>query len=178
MTSSVNNFQPLPRLDFLDPKYPNLGGTPVAQSPIAFLKAEEAHLIIAEGLLQGNSIPGAQARLNQLLTLVQSRATTLVDGTLQKRGRAGGKIIYPNTSNTMVAFAPGQPLRSGFVLTRRGLRRSPSPTISGTSVTTAQINAVTTPDQGLYVVYLMRQEISSWRRVAVLRIWEYVSRSR
>ena len=40
LTSSVNNLQPLPRLDFLDPKYPNRGVT--VQSPIAFLKAASA----------------------------------------------------------------------------------------------------------------------------------------
>src|SRR5262249_2582567 len=88
LTSSVNNFQPLPRLDFLDPKFPNRGTT--VQSPIAFLKAEEAHLVIAEALLQAGDIAGTKDRLKQLVTLVSSRTTELVDGTLQKRGRAGG----------------------------------------------------------------------------------------
>ncbi|MGH7618588.1 MAG: hypothetical protein ACREPM_15320, partial [Gemmatimonadaceae bacterium] len=156
LTSSVNNFQPLPRLDFLDPKYPNRGTT--IQSPIAFLKAEEAHLILAEALLQSGDIAGTKARLKLLLALVQSRTVETVDGTLQKRGRAGGKIIYPNTSDTKVAFAPGQPLVSGYVLTRQSTQLK-IPTTSGTSVTSAQIDGIVTVDDGLYLLSLMRQEI-------------------
>ncbi|HEX3867518.1 MAG TPA: hypothetical protein VHV78_12235 [Gemmatimonadaceae bacterium] len=169
LTSSVNNLQPLPRLDFLDPKYPNRGTT--IQSPIDFLKAEEAHLILAEALLQAGDIAGTKDRLNQLLALVQSRTVELVDGTLQKRGRAGGKIIYPNTSSTVVAPAPGQPFISGLVLTRQGPMIK-VPTTSGTSVTSAQINGIVTVDDGLYILSLMRQEIfiAEGRRAADLGI--------
>jgi tetratricopeptide (TPR) repeat protein len=167
LTSSVNNFQPLPRLDFLDPKYPNRGAT--VQSPLAFLKAEEAHLIIAEALLSDNNLTGAKDRLKQLLTLVNSRATELVDSRIQLRGRAGGKIVYPNASDIKVAFAPGQPLQDGFILTRTTANVR-VPTISGTSVTAARIDAITTVDDGLYVLYLMRQEIflGEGRRMADL----------
>jgi tetratricopeptide (TPR) repeat protein len=167
LTSSVNNFQPLPRLDFLDPKYPNRGAT--VQSPLAFLKAEEAHLIIAEALLSDNNLTGAKDRLKQLLTLVNSRATELVDSRIQLRGRAGGKIVYPNASDIKVAFAPGQPLQDGFVLTRTTANVR-VPTISGTSVTAARIDAITAVDDGLYVLYLMRQEIflAEGRRMADL----------
>ncbi|MEO7218048.1 MAG: hypothetical protein ABI026_07630 [Gemmatimonadaceae bacterium] len=166
LTSSVNNFQPLPRLDFLDPKYPNRG--PNVQSPIAFLKAEEAHLIIAEGLLSDNNVAGAKDRLQQLLTLVHSRPTESVDDRIQKRGRAGGKTVYPNSSDTKVAFEPGDTLAAGFVLTRSS--NIQVPTVSGTSVTSARINAITTVDDGLYVLYLMRQEIfiGEGRRMADL----------
>lgn len=173
LTSSVNNFQPLPRLDFLDPKYPNRGTT--IQSPIAFLKSEEAHLIIAEALLQAGDIAGTKDRLKQLLALVQSRTTELVDGTLQKRGRAGGKIIYPNTSDTKVASAPDQPFQTGLVLNRVVNIRVP--TTSGTSVTTAQIDGIATVDDGLYLLSLMRQEIfiAEGRRAADLGIRAPVS---
>ena len=167
MTSSVNNFQPLPRLDFLDPKYPNRG--PNIQSPVAVLKAEEAHLILAEALLSDNNIAAAKDRLSQLLTLVQSRTVESVDDRIQLRGRAGGKIVYPNSSATKVAFAPGGPLLSGYVLTRSAGNIS-VPTISGTSVTQARIDAISTVDDGLYVLYLMRQEIfiGEGRRMADL----------
>lgn len=167
LTSSVNNFQPLPRLDFLDPKYPNRG--PNVQSPIAVLKAEEAHLIIAEGLLSDNNVVAAKDRLKQLLTLVQSRPVESFDNRIQLRGRAGGKVVYPNSSATKVAFAPGGPLLSGYVLTRSGGPIS-VPTLSGTSVTSARIDAISTMDDGLYVLYLMRQEIfiGEGRRMADL----------
>ncbi len=169
LTSSVNNFQPLPRLDFLDPKYPNRGTT--IQSPIAFLKAEEAHLILAEAALQAGDVGGAQSRLQLLLTLVQSRTVELVDGTIQKRGRAGGKVIYPNTSDTKVSAASGAPLVGGLVLTRQGPQVKVA-TTSGTSVTSAQINGIVTVDDGLYVLSLMRQEIfiAEGRRAADLGI--------
>lgn len=167
LTSSVNNFQPLPRLDFLDPKYPNRGAK--IQSPIAILKAEEAHLILAEALLSDNNIAGAKDRLQQLLTLVQSRPTELVDSRIQKRGRAGGKVIYPNTADTKVAFAPGEPFQTGYILTR-STANVPVPTVSGTSVTSARIDSISTVDDGLYVLYLMRQEIfiAEGRRMADL----------
>lgn len=169
LTASVNNFQPLPRLDFLDPKYPNRGTT--VQSPIAFLKAEEAHLIIAEGLMADNNLPSARDRLKLLLTLVSSRTTELVDSRLQLRGRAGGKIVYPNTSDTKVAFAANEPLLDGFVLTRSAATVR-VPTLSGTSVTNARIDAIATVDDALYVLYLMRQEIflAEGRRAADLGI--------
>jgi len=155
LTASVNNLQPLPRLDFLDPKFPNRGAT--IQSPLAFLKAEEAHLILAEANLADNNVTAAKDRLKLLLTLVNSRTTELVDSRTQLRGRAGGKVVYPNAADIKVAFEPGQPLQDGFVLARTATTRVP--TVSGTSVTSARIDAITTVDQGLYVLYLMRQEI-------------------
>jgi hypothetical protein len=168
LTSSVNNFQPLPRLDFLDPKYPNRGTTVV--SPIAFLKAEEAHLIIAEGLLSDNNLVAAKDRLTQLLTLVKSRTVEAVDSRLQLRGRAGGKTNYPNTADSKVSFAVGSPLLDGFVLARTATTMVP--TVSGTSVTAAQIAAAATIDDAQYLLYLMRQEIfiAEGRRMADLGI--------
>lgn len=169
LTSSVNNFQPLPRLDFLDPKYPNRGAN--VQSPAAFAKAEEAHMILAEALLSDNNVAGAKARLTQLLALVQSRPTESVDSRLQLRGRNGNKVIYPNSSATRVAFAPGEPLLPGYVVTRSAGNIT-VPIVSGTSVTQSRIDAITTVDDGLYVLYLMRQEIflAEGRRMADLGI--------
>lgn len=169
LTSSVNNFQPLPRLDFLDPKYPNRSAT--SQSPIAFLKAEEAYLILAEAALSDNNLAGARDRLTQLLTLVAARPTEQVDSRSQQRGRAGGKIIYPNTADTRIAFAPGGPFVDGLVLTR-STGTVKAYTVSGTSVNAARIASISTVDDGLYVVYLMRQEIfiAEGRRMADLGI--------
>lgn len=169
LTSSVNNYQPLPRLDFLDPKFPNRGAT--IQSPIAFLKAEEAHLILAEALLSENNLGAAKERLSQLLALVSTRPTEMIDGSLQKRGRAGGKVIYPNSADTRVAFAPGEPFVTGLVLTRSE-GKIKAYTVSGTSVTQQRIDVINSVDDGLYVLYLMRQEIflAEGRRTADLGI--------
>jgi hypothetical protein len=106
-----------------------------------------------------------------LLTLVQSRTKESVDSRIQKRGRAGGKILYPNTSDSKIAFGPGEPLLGGYVLSRADANVT-VPTVSGTSVTSARIDAITTVDDGLYVLYLMRQEIfiAEGRRMADLGI--------
>lgn len=156
LTGSTNNLQPLPRLDFLDPKFPNRG--PQIQSPLAFLKAEEAHLILAEAALAAGSTTEGRNHLVALLALVQSRPVEQVDSRLQARGRRGGAILYPNRATDRVAFAPGAPLREGFVLYREG-DPIPVPTMSGTSVTAAQIEAAASMDDLLYLLYLMRQEI-------------------
>ncbi len=176
LTAAVNNLQPLPRLDFLDPKFPNRGAT--VQSPIAVFKAEEAHLILAEALLSDNNVAGAKDRLRSLLTLVRSRATEVVDNRVQLRGRAGGKVVYPNASDVRVAFSPTDTLRAGLVLTRTAGNIT-VPTVSGTSVTPERIDAITTVDDGLYVVYLMRQEIflAEGRRMADLGIRFPVART-
>ena len=60
--------------------------------------------------LAENNLEGAKARLKQLLAVVNARPTEQVDHRVQQRGRAGGKVIYPNTADTRVAFAPGEPL--------------------------------------------------------------------
>ena len=67
-------------------------GAPVADG-VAILKAEEAHLILAEALLSDEDVDGAKDELTQLLALVQSRGTELVDSQLQQRGRAGCGLL-------------------------------------------------------------------------------------
>jgi len=167
ISSATNNYQVLPRMDFLDPKYPVRGAQQT--SPMAMHKAEEAHLILAEALLAGNDLPAARTQLKSLLTLVQSRTTELVDSRTQQRGRAGGLVLYPDSSDYRVAFAAGEPFVSGLVLFRR-TSTVRVPTVSGTSVTAARIDAITTLDDAYYVLYLMRQEIflAEGRRMADL----------
>ncbi|MBL0937790.1 MAG: hypothetical protein IBJ03_02785 [Gemmatimonadaceae bacterium] len=155
-TSATNNYQVLPRMEFLDPKYPNRGAQQT--SPLAVFKAEESHFILAEALLASNDIAGARDRLKTLLTLVQSRTTELVDSRTQQRGRAGGQVIYPDTNDYRIAFAPDQPFVSGLVMWRRSATVR-VPTISGTSVTAARIDAISTIADAYYVLYLMRQEV-------------------
>lgn len=156
ITSATNNYQPLPRLDFLDPKYPNRGAQ--VQSPLALLKAEEAHAILAEAALATNDLTTARTRLTALLTLVQQRPTELVDSRNQNRGRSGGTVIYPDSTDYRVAFAPGAPFQTGFVLYRKGATVR-VPTVSGTSVTAERIDQIGSVADGYYVLYLMRQEI-------------------
>jgi hypothetical protein len=154
--SGQDEFQPLPRLDFLFPKY--YSETAGDQSPIAVLKGEEAYLILAEGYVAQGDVTAARTELVSLLDLVDSRPTAQIDDRGQQRGRRGGTWIYPNTSNIMVKASPTAEARAGLVLTREtGLVTVPI--VSGTSVTDAMLQGATTVDEMLYLVYLMRQEI-------------------
>ncbi len=95
----------------------------------------------------------------------------MIDSKIQQRGRAGGKVIYPNSADTRVAIEPGAPFVDGLVLTRSA-GNVKAYTVSGTSVTQGRIDAVSSIDDGLYVLYLMRQEIflAEGRRMADLGI--------
>jgi len=154
--SGQDEFQPLPRLDFLFPKY--YSETAGDQSPIAILKGEEAYLIIAEADLAEGNVGAARDELSDLLGLVASRPTAMIDDRNQLRGRRGGTWIYPNSSDILVAASPGAEPRSGLVLTRAS-GPVEVPTLSGTSVTQGMLDAATTVDDMLYLLYLMRQEI-------------------
>ncbi|MCU0647102.1 MAG: hypothetical protein MUF00_03865 [Gemmatimonadaceae bacterium] len=169
LTGASNNYQPLPRLDFLDPKYPNRGAQ--VQSAFPVLKAEEAHFILAESALATNDLAGARTRLQQALALVQSRPTELVDSRTQQRGRAGGLVIYPDSADYRVAVSPGAPWQTGLVLWRRTATVR-VPVISGTSVTAARIEQLAAINDAYYVLYLMRQEVflAEGRRSADLGI--------
>ncbi|HUE77772.1 MAG TPA: hypothetical protein VMM83_07515 [Longimicrobiales bacterium] len=151
-----DEFQPLPRLDFLFPKYySEVAGD---QSPIAVVKGEEAYLILAEAALSRSEVGNARDDLLDLLDLVASRPTALIDDRGQSRGRDGGTWIYPNAADILVAASPDADPKAGLVLTRSG-DPVEIPIVSGTSVTEAMLNAAISEEEMLYLLYLMRQEI-------------------
>lgn len=167
-------FQPLPRLDFLDPKYFTSVGQPTEQRSIAIAKAEETHLILAEAALADGDVAGAAATMKTLRALVASRPTITINDGTETRGDAGA-VKYPASSEYRVAASDGEPLRGGLVLTRN--KENPMvtvPYISGTSVDDAMIDAQAANggDSLLELLYLMRQEIffAEGRRVCDLGI--------
>jgi hypothetical protein len=151
-----NEFQPLPRLDFLFPKYYSRAAG--NNSPVAILKGEEAFLILAEAAISQGDLSGARGILVELLDLVAQRPIENVDDRSQRRGRLGGTWIYPNSAEVLVQASPDSPPRSGLVLTR-SQSSVPIPVVSGTSVTEAMLDGATTEAELLYLLYLMRQEI-------------------
>lgn len=163
-------FQPLPRLDFLDPKYFKL--TDTEERPVNIAKAEENYLILAEASLADNRTDDAKMYMKELLTLVRSRPvqTDLND---QLEGRFnGGYKHYPNSSDYKVAASEGEPFRKGLILDRQSPNLINIPYISGTSVTDDMIDNTQGVDETLELLYLMRQEIffAEGRRVADLGI--------
>lgn len=179
-TNGVNNpvqeaiwdtwFQPLPRLDFLDPKYFQLSAT--EQRPVNLAKAEENWLILAEASLADQNEAQAKVYMRQLLDLVKSRPVQEgINDQLEERYNGGYKR-YPDNSAYKVAASEGEPFREGLVLDRKAHALVSIPYVSGTSVTEEMIGGTSGIDETLALLYLMRQEIffAEGRRVADLGI--------
>ena len=163
-------FQPLPRLDFLDPKYFQLISTD--QSPITIAKAEENYLILAEAALASNDLAEAKRQLTALLRLVKTRPVQAgINDQLEGRYN-GGLKSFPNDPTYGVKASPSDSLRSGLIIDRRPPMLISIPYISGTSVTQSMIDGLDHHDSALELVYLMRQEIffAEGRRPADLGI--------
>ena len=163
-------FQPLPRLDFLDPKYYQMSSSD--QCPINLAKAEENYLILAEAATARNDVAGAKKQLSALLALVKSRPVqTGINDQLEQRYN-GGLKAFPNDPAYRVQASPVDPLRQGLIIDRRPPMLITIPYVSGTSVTQDMIDALQDHDSALEMVYLMRQEVffAEGRRPADLGI--------
>ena len=152
-----DEFQPLPRLDFLDTKYHSSSAT--EESPIPIIKIEEAHLIKAEAALADGNLEGAKDILSNLIDLVASRPIDLVDETSEERG-AGRDFEYPNNDSIKVRASETDEFRTGLVRTRgEGSDPVPVPIVSGTSITKEMLQNLDNINDALEILYLMRQEI-------------------
>jgi len=151
-------FQPLPRLDFLDPKYFKI--TSLEQRPICIAKAEECYLILAEAKLADNDLLGAKQQMLNLLTLVKNRPVqTAINDQLEGRFNGGFKT-YPNSSDYKIAASSTDSFRVNLILNRQVPNLISIPYISGTSVNGTMIEAAAATADGLLeLIYLMRQEI-------------------
>ena len=154
--ASFDDLQPLPRLDFLDPKFALTGGE---DAPLPLLKAEEAALILAEAALADGQLDQAKVRMMEALDIVATRPVGVVDDNAEDRTqRAPGS--RPNTADFVVRASPDAPFVSGLVLTRKGDGVTVSvPTVSGTSVTDADVDALTSVEDAVRLLYLLRQEV-------------------
>ncbi|GAA4246587.1 MULTISPECIES: tetratricopeptide repeat protein [Winogradskyella] len=156
-TASENRFAPLPRLDFLDPKFFDLGTASEDQKSLSLAKVEEAYLILAEAYTAENNLEMAKSTLNNLIdNVINSRPIMYLDDSEELRNGTN-RQDYPTTA-VEVSFESGQEFQSGYVLDRQeGL--IPVYTVSGTSVTHTDIDASENVDDVLYLIYLMRQEV-------------------
>ena len=152
-------FQPLPRLDFLDPKYPF---SSYWEAPIAIAKSEECYLILAEAAASQGYLDEAATWLNLLLDLIAQRPTQIVLDNHDNRDN-GGTMVHPNGADFLVAASASDPLRPGLV--RQHGTDDPDAayrvsTLSGTSVDASMIQVATTSVPAMIeLVYLMRQEV-------------------
>ncbi len=154
--ASFDDLQPLPRLDFLDPKFAVAGG---ADAPVPLLKAEEAHLILAEASLAGGQLAQAKDRMRSLLDLVASRPHAEVDDNAEGRTQ-NSPGSRPTAADVLVRAGPEAPYRAGLVLTRNGDGVTVDvPSVSGTSVTAEMVDALATVGEAVRLLYLLRQEV-------------------
>lgn len=156
--SSNDEFAPLPRLDFLDPKYFNLGNASQEQQPVSLFKVEEAYLILAEAQIAQGELATAQQTLTDLLNnVIAQRPQITFDDSREVRG-GGNRSDYPLTADVQVKASPDAPAQSGLILDRQAGEITIAQ-VSGTSVTATQINEAADADALLVILYLMRQEI-------------------
>ena len=156
-TASENRFAPLPRLDFLDPKFFDIGTAAEDQKPLSLAKVEEAYLILAEAYTAENNLELAKSTLTNLIdNVLAARPIMYLDDSEELRNGTN-RQDYP-TAAVDVSFESDQEFKSGYILDRQtGL--IPVHTVSGTSITNQDIDATTNADDVLYLIYLMRQEI-------------------
>nr|WP_199080412.1 hypothetical protein [Pedobacter sp. ASV19] len=156
-SSSTNEFAPLPRLDFLDPKYYHITTIALEQKPISIVKSEEAYLILAEVQISANDLAAGRTTLKSLLSdVIANRPVASVDDKKETRN-GGNRTDYPLKA-VKVKFDASAQERSGYVLDRQAGNISVY-TVSGTKVTAADLDEAVTQDGLLYLVYRMRQEI-------------------
>ena len=156
---STDDLQPLPRLDFLDPKYWEYNKTGDTEDDIPMFKIEEAYLIKAEAALAGGTVAEARAAMQRTLGVVAGRPLApLVDASEKRSENNPGS--RPASPEWVVRASPDDTFRSGLFRTR-GVAdvEIEIPIVSETSVGEAMISAATTVDAALELVYLMRQEI-------------------
>ena len=141
--------EPLPRLDFLDPKYTS------RDASIPIDKAEEMHLILAEIEMSRGKYALAAGHLAEAITVARSRPTGQVND-LDKRLNAD-LTVRPRSTVFLVRADPESPYRAGLVLTRPGTVEVP--TISGTSLNADSVAALTDAESIRHAFWLARQEI-------------------
>jgi hypothetical protein len=164
VSRALKEMQPLPRLDFLDPKYTH------SESSIPVAKAEEMHLIMAEAAMASGQWATGAGHLATAIEVAHARPTQLFSENDQRLNNDGSP--RPRHSTILVASAPGSEYRAGLVLDRPG--QVVVRPISGTSLNADSIRAIpaTNQDALLHALYLARQEIMllEGRRMADLGI--------
>jgi hypothetical protein len=162
---ALQEMQPLPRLDFLDPKYID------RESEIPYAKAEEMHLILAEiDLANGNYTDGKE-HLGDAIRLAQSRGSV---GWIDDDPRNNSDLtIRPRDAEILVRADANSPYRAGLVQTRFGAETTQY-VISGSSLDADSVQALPNgnPEAIWHAFWLARQEILflEGRRMADLGI--------
>ena len=151
VSRSLQEMQPLPRLDFLDPKYA------ADDAPIATEKGEEMHLILAEVAMANGDYASARDLMIQASDLANTRPTAAVDDSDQRLN--DDLNIRPRSAAILIAADANSPFRAGLVLTRPAMVQTP--TVSATSISADSLASVPVSNelQLRRLLYTLRQEI-------------------
>ena len=160
---ALQEMQPLPRLDFLDPKYTERG------SPIAIAKAEEMHLILAEAALAAGDLDAARTGLANAINMAATRGTVSFDDIDERRN--ADLSLRPRSAEIMIRADSDSPYRAGLVKDRPadGLE---VPSVSATSLDADSVAGLESAGELWHALWLARQEIMllEGRRLADLGI--------
>ncbi|MBN2570775.1 MAG: hypothetical protein JXA68_01495 [Ignavibacteriales bacterium] len=142
-----DDMQPLPRLDFLDPKYTS------REAGIPILKSEEAYLILAEVSLFNSNLSDAKNQMINAIELATNRGSELFNDASDPRTNR------PNSDTMLVKADATSDAIAGLIVERGTSTLISAYPISYTSLTTAYINSLTTSEELYRALYLLRQEI-------------------
>lgn len=161
---ALQEMQPLPRLDFLDPKFH------LRTSPIVYAKAEEMYLILAEAAFAQGDFATGRTHLANAIDVASSREKVVFgDDDLRLNADLS---IRPRDDEIRIRADANSPFRSGLVLDR--LNPVLIPPTSDTSLDPDSIRGIPATNQQalLHALYLARQEImlAEGRRLADLGI--------
>jgi tetratricopeptide (TPR) repeat protein len=147
--SNSDDYQPLPRLDFLDPKYLD------RDSPIPFLKMEEAYLIKSEAALSDGAYGSAAQYLSDAVAIAGQRILEQFVDFDSRRDSEDG-VARPDSG--FVKADINAEARTGLIFPRDG-NQVDVPIISGSSVDPDSALALNDPADLYHALYLARQEI-------------------
>ncbi len=143
-------FQPNPRLDFLDPKYMFVAAT--VNDPHPSLKAEEAHLILAEIALSNNNLDAARESMSSAARVARNRPIRMMNDRDTRPNR-------PNVATLNVRADANSPAVAGLIVRRPGT--VPVYGISYTNQTPDSVAALSSRNREdhLAMLFLLRQHI-------------------
>ncbi len=156
VTRALNDIQPLPRLDFLDPKYTDATGI----SPIPALKAEEMYLILAEANLSDNDLATAKTNMKNAINVARGTASgrTAVNFADVDPRRRTATDLRPNADTVRVRANATSSPRTSLVKRRSGTTVSIKQ-LANTSVNATDVDTLVLGVDHLWMLYLLRQEI-------------------
>jgi tetratricopeptide (TPR) repeat protein len=145
---TFDDLQPLPSLDFLDPKFSLVAAG--VESSVPILKIEEAYLIKAEAEQSKGNDAGAISAITDMFTVVAGREVRSINDAIEDRDQDNPGSRPDSTDITVDG-------RSGLVLYRKG-GNVDIPSVSGTSFTAADLAGLAGDDL-LEMIYRIRQEV-------------------